>query len=114
MSDPKRDARRIIVEAANRHILNGRRSEPLNVRQINEAVAVVRHNRLVKPDVLVAAGFKASGRKAPNRTLVQTVKQRREIAVGGAWEHPTGTTSGEIDPPRPRRRSWFGRRGTKS
>lgn len=108
-TNPRLDARRAILAAANAHILAGHRSEPLNTRQINQAVAVVRHHGLVKPDVLVAAGFKPTGHKAPVRTLVLTAKQQREIAVGGAWEYPNGVISGALDPPRPARRSWFGR-----
>jgi hypothetical protein len=51
------EARRKILHAANKAIVKGRRTVPLNARQIQRAVFVCRQRGLVKPDVLVAAGY---------------------------------------------------------
>lgn len=60
-----------------------------------DCVSICRANSLVTADVLVAAGVKAVARPVPRRTLLLTAKQRREIALGGAWEHAPGdVTSG--------------------
>lgn len=66
----KKRARRKIVQAANRQLVRGATSRTphfaarlLSDRQIHQAVQVVRHNRLVKNDVLAAAGFLPHGGK---------------------------------------------------
>lgn len=60
------EARRQIVTAANRHRQkrNARGlgrveflAPPITMRHLHQAVAIVRHNRLVAPEVLTAAGF---------------------------------------------------------
>lgn len=65
----KDNARTLIVQAANRDIV--RRSQLrspfipprlLSQRQIQQAVCIVRRRRLVKPDLLTAAGFRAAER----------------------------------------------------
>lgn len=63
----KQRAREQIVQAANRHKLRvGRRygvtAQLFSGRHIHQAVFMCRQNRLVKPDVLVAAGFRPSKR----------------------------------------------------
>lgn len=65
MSSQKRVARRKartkIIEAANAHASQiNNRSQPYNQRSIQRAVCVVRRNKLVKPAVLVSAGFNAT------------------------------------------------------
>lgn len=66
------EARHAIVAAASRH--RQRRNArglgrvqflapPLAMRHLNEAVAIVRHNGLVKPNVLAAAGFRPERRR---------------------------------------------------
>lgn len=64
-------ARDRIVQAANRFRvkLGQRRTPPYapplySRRQLQRAVSVVRHNRLVKPEVLMTAGFNTKGRNA--------------------------------------------------
>jgi hypothetical protein len=53
------DARAQILEAANQHRLaQDSPRKPYAARHINEAVCTVRRNRLVKPAVLEAAGFR--------------------------------------------------------
>lgn len=52
-------ARKEIVRAANRYINRRGRQSPLKMRQLQQAVAIVRHNQLVKPSVLEVAGFNA-------------------------------------------------------
>lgn len=62
--DERLEARREIVQAANRHILYASRvrgvygAKTLGMRQLQWAVRVVRHNRSVAPAVLEAAGFR--------------------------------------------------------
>jgi hypothetical protein len=80
------EARQAVMAAANAHIRTTRHTEPLNARQIQQAVQLVRHHALVSPAVLEAAGFKVSARPIPRRTLVLTAKQRRETAAGAAVE----------------------------
>lgn len=60
----KRTAREQIIQAANRHKLTrGRRygvtATLFSARHLHQAVFMCRQNRLVKPEVLVAAGFRA-------------------------------------------------------
>jgi hypothetical protein len=69
--DTRADARRKILQAANRHILSGKRRRGLsyaprllNMRQIQWAVFMCRQNHLVKDDLLVAAGFRSLRRVA--------------------------------------------------
>jgi len=57
------DARWAIVQAVNRfkvrfHTWHPYRAQLVDLRQIQQAVRVARHNRLVKPAVLEAAGFR--------------------------------------------------------
>lgn len=57
----RRKAREKIIEAANTHQYRlGLRSAPYDQRTIQRAVCVVRRNRLVKPAVLVSAGYNAT------------------------------------------------------
>lgn len=53
--DARDVARRMIVKAANAG--RDERLKPYSLRTIQRAVFKVRRNRLVKPEVLVAAGF---------------------------------------------------------
>ena len=59
---PRNDARREILEAANRkrRELTARPfpAKPYTMRQINQAVRCVRHYGLVSADTLFAAGFR--------------------------------------------------------
>lgn len=52
----RREARNQILEAANKRLRKDRQ-EPLNARQIQQAVFMCRQRLLVKPTVLVAAGY---------------------------------------------------------
>lgn len=63
--DPRKAAREKIIQAANRHLIKAwsRRNttytpQLLAGRHLHRAVRIVRHHRLVKKDVLKAAGFK--------------------------------------------------------
>lgn len=78
----RNSARTEILQTANNYMLHMARVRYamapvlLNMRQINQAVCVCRHNQLVKPEVYRWAGFKDNGgRKAPKRTLFPTRKQ---------------------------------------
>ena len=53
-------ARRQIIDAANTHQHRLKlRTKPYTARTVQQAVCVVRRNRLVKPGVLVTAGYNA-------------------------------------------------------
>lgn len=59
----RRDARHGIVAAAERHRANlGLGGKPYSMRRLNEAVCVVRRNKLLPAKTLIAAGFNATGR----------------------------------------------------
>jgi hypothetical protein len=79
LTPERADARARIIQTANRDKLRRyrrqsrriRRPEPrlYGPRQINEAVAHVRNRRLVKPEVLEAAGFRAHGPNLRTRSV---------------------------------------------
>ncbi len=55
-------ARRSILDAANGHRLKvDPYARPWGIRRIQQAVCIVRRNRLVKPHVLSVAGYNATG-----------------------------------------------------
>lgn len=59
----REEARVAILGAANRHRLRrGDSGTPYLTRHLQRAVHVCRQNRLVSPDVLEAAGFRAKRR----------------------------------------------------
>lgn len=56
-------ARHSILDAANTHRLKvDPNARPWGIRRLQQAVCIVRRNRLVKPHVLSVAGFNATGR----------------------------------------------------
>ena len=52
----RRRARYQIVDQANKHCLAWQ-TEPYRMRHLQRCVCIVRRRRLVKPSVLIAAGF---------------------------------------------------------
>ena len=56
-------ARNTIIDAANQARLDKGMTKPFGRRSIQQAVCVVRRRALVKPAVLVAAGYQAEPRR---------------------------------------------------
>lgn len=89
------EARRKIVQAANRHAARKRGRAPYTMRHLQQCVAICRRWRLVSPVVLVTAGFRPAEPGWPKVPVSESAREKLRRLIFG--RRPEGV------PPRARK-----------